>query len=328
MAVSLWALSGLAVIVPGTALRRATEEVDPVSHPHTDPPQPPEMPKHPDPPAMAYLPAAQPPNNRRGLIIGLVSAAAAMLLCGIVGCAGLGVYYLRQSAEHAAGAGAGTVDSDPSTPADPTGEKPTEQADSPAPATPASSTCGLVIPQARPGVIAVGPPDFANAPGQGIATMRITTNHGPIVVTMDRARTPCTVASFEHLAAANFFDQSSCHRLVTEGIFVLQCGDPTGTGQGGPDYQFADENLTGARYDRGVVAMANAGPGTNGSQFFIVFKDSTQSLPPDYTPFGEVTSGLDIVDRVAAAGHDDSYASTAGGGRPKNELRIQTVTLD
>jgi peptidyl-prolyl cis-trans isomerase B (cyclophilin B) len=177
---------------------------------------------------------------------------------------------------------------------------------------------------AQPEIKAVGVPAFEKAPRTGTATMRIATNFGPIVITMDRARTPCTVASFAHLAAKKFFDQTRCHRLVTSRFFVLQCGDPSGTGQGGPEYQFKDENLIGAKYTRGVVAMANAGPGTNGSQFFIVFRDSP--LDPINTPFGTVTAGLDVVDRVAAGGDDGS--SPGGGGKPKTEITLQTVTVD
>jgi peptidyl-prolyl cis-trans isomerase B (cyclophilin B) len=154
--------------------------------------------------------------------------------------------------------------------------------------------------------------------------MTITTNLGPLTITMDRSRTPCTVASMQHLADKHFYDGTSCHRLVTEGIFVLQCGDPKGDGTGGPDYQFDDENLTGARYTRGVVAMANAGPHTNGSQFFIVWRECP--LDPLYTVFGEVSAGLEIVDRVAAGGSDDSFGQ-AGGGRPHTPLTLQTVTV-
>jgi peptidyl-prolyl cis-trans isomerase B (cyclophilin B) len=175
------------------------------------------------------------------------------------------------------------------------------------------------------GTKAVGQPNFAAAPRTGVATMTIVTNQGELTISMDRAKTPCTVASFEHLAAKKFFDGTSCHRLVDEGLFVLQCGDPVGDGTGGSDYQFADENLAGATYRRGVVAMANAGADTNGSQFFIVYRYS--SLPPQYTVFGEVRTGMDVVDRVAAGGHDNAYAKIAGGGRPKLALTFRTVTV-
>jgi peptidyl-prolyl cis-trans isomerase B (cyclophilin B) len=149
----------------------------------------------------------------------------------------------------------------------------------------------------------------------------IATDRGDIVFEMDSAQTPCTANNLRSLAHFRYFDDTACHRLTTEGIEVLQCGDPTGTGSGGPGYSFADENLEGATYPRGTVAMANAGPGTNGSQFFLVYGDST--LPPNYTPFGRVTKGLEILDEVAAAGTDDSNG--AGDGRPKLPITIKTL---
>jgi peptidyl-prolyl cis-trans isomerase B (cyclophilin B) len=109
-------------------------------------------------------------------------------------------------------------------------------------------------------------------------------------------------------------------------MFVLQCGDPAGNGTGGPNYQYKDEIPPPfVEYKRGVVAMANAGPDTNGSQFFIVYDMSP--LPADYTVFGEVRTGMDVVDRVAAGGHDNAYASFAGGGRPKISLTFRTVKV-
>ena len=149
----------------------------------------------------------------------------------------------------------------------------------------------------------------------------IATDRGDIVFEMDSAETPCTANNLRSLAHFRYFDNTQCHRLTTEGIEVLQCGDPTGTGSGGPGYSFADENLEGATYPRGTVAMANAGPGTNGSQFFLVYGDST--LPPNYTPFGRITKGLEVLDKVAAAGTDDSNG--AGDGKPKLPITIKTL---
>lgn len=149
----------------------------------------------------------------------------------------------------------------------------------------------------------------------------IATNRGDIVFTMDSAEAPCTANSLRSLAGAGYFDDTPCHRLTTVGISVLQCGDPTGTGSGGPGYTFADENLEGATYPRGTVAMANAGPDTNGSQFFLVYEDS--SLPPQYTPFGTITEGLELLEEVAAAGSDE----TNGSGDGKPVLPVQITTL-
>jgi peptidyl-prolyl cis-trans isomerase B (cyclophilin B) len=151
-------------------------------------------------------------------------------------------------------------------------------------------------------------------------TATLTTSQGPIVLSLDTAGAPCTVNSFRSLAEADYFDGTTCHRLTTSGISVLQCGDPTGTGTGGPGYAFADENLEGATYPRGTVAMANAGPGTNGSQFFLVYGDT--SLPPNYTPFGTVTAGLEALDTVAAGG-----SNPPGDGKPVIPVDIMDVQV-
>ncbi|UWZ40833.1 peptidylprolyl isomerase [Dactylosporangium roseum] len=147
------------------------------------------------------------------------------------------------------------------------------------------------------------------------------TNLGAIGLRLFADRAPCTVNSFVHLARDDFYTDTPCHRLTTDGLWVLQCGDPGGTGTGTPGYQFGDENLptTLPPYPRGTLAMANAGPGTNGSQFFIVYKDS--DIPPDYTVFGEVTSGLDLLDRIAAEG----TATGTADGPPKLAVQITEI---
>jgi len=149
----------------------------------------------------------------------------------------------------------------------------------------------------------------------------IKTNRGDIVINLLNSKAPCTVNSFVHLASKSYFSNTNCHRLVTSGIFVLQCGDPTGTGSGGPGYRFADENLAGATYPAATVAMANGGPGTNGSQFFLVYKNT--KLPPNYTPFGTIVAGLNVIQKVAAAGTD----SKTGDGHPKEKVVIESVTI-
>ena len=152
----------------------------------------------------------------------------------------------------------------------------------------------------------------------------IVTNRGTVVIDLLNSKATCTVNSFVHLAIKKYFNGTKCHRLTTSGIFVLQCGDPTGTGRGGPGYKFANENLAGARYTAGTVAMANAGPGTNGSQFFLVYRNSL-SLPASYTPFGTVVKGLGIVQNVAKAGTDN--ANAPGDGHPKDKVIISRVTI-
>ena len=121
-----------------------------------------------------------------------------------------------------------------------------------------------------------------------------------------------------------FYDAVACHRLTTEGIFVLQCGDPKGDGTGGPGYQVPDENLPAAataNYPAGSVAMANAGPNTNGSQFFLVYEDTT--LPPGYTIWGTITAGLDLVRQIAAGG----VAGGGSDGPPSQSITIETATV-
>ncbi len=149
----------------------------------------------------------------------------------------------------------------------------------------------------------------------------IKTNRGNIVINLLNSKAPCTVNSFVYLAGQRYFNNTNCHRLTTSGIFVLQCGDPTGTGSGGPGYKFNDENLAGATYPAATLAMANAGPNTNGSQFFLVYKNT--SLPPSYTPFGTIVSGLGVVQKVAAAGTDNG----TGDGHPKEKVVIESVTI-
>ena len=149
----------------------------------------------------------------------------------------------------------------------------------------------------------------------------LETSQGQVAFDALTSAAPCTTNSFKHLAGKRYFDGTKCHRLTTMGIFVLQCGDPTATGMGTPGYKFDDENLSGATYPAGTIAMANAGPGTNGSQFFIVYRDT--QLPPAYTPFGKVTRGLDLVEKVAEAGSDN--ANGGGDGAPRTQVTLKSV---
>src|SRR5919202_647262 len=147
----------------------------------------------------------------------------------------------------------------------------------------------------------------AKAAVTGKIHLTLATSQGDLTLELNADDAPCTVNSFLSLTRSRYYDHTPCHRLTTAGIFVLQCGDPSGTGTGGPGYAFPDENLAGAKYPAGTLAMAN------GSQFFIVYKDTT--LPPSYIPFGKVTKGLDVADKVAKAGTDDSNGK--GDGKPK-----------
>jgi peptidyl-prolyl cis-trans isomerase B (cyclophilin B) len=179
-------------------------------------------------------------------------------------------------------------------------------------------------------------------------TATIKTNLGDVKLNLLNSKATCTVNSFVHLAKSGYFNDTQCHRLVTTGIYVLQCGDPYASGSaklncsstskvgsGTPGYEFANENLTGATYGAGTIAMANAGAGTNGSQFFIVYKDSTAGLTdsgqesPAYTPFATVSSGLNIVQNVAKAGSSCQVMEDgqATGGPPKDKVIINSVSI-
>lgn len=158
-------------------------------------------------------------------------------------------------------------------------------------------------------------------------TTTLTTSAGDLTLTLDGAAAPQAVASFVSLAESGYFDGTSCHRLTTSGIYVLQCGDPTGTGTGDPGYKFGPvENApTDDVYPTGTVAMARQGgdAGSMGSQFFLVYEDST--IPSDaaggYTVFGTITSGLDVVQAVADAGTQDG----SGDGSPATPVTIEGV---
>jgi peptidyl-prolyl cis-trans isomerase B (cyclophilin B) len=177
------------------------------------------------------------------------------------------------------------------------------------------------------------PPATPNLTAKYVAT--IATSRGTIVLDLFNKQAPCTVGSFVSLASQKYFNNTPCHRLTTSAIYVLQCGDPTGTGSGGPGYGFNSENLASLKevtvggsklavYPAGVVAMANTGqPGSNGSQFFVVYKST--ELGDAYTPFGQITSGLNIVQAVAKAGSDNSNGS--GDGHPKEKVQIESVTI-
>lgn len=153
------------------------------------------------------------------------------------------------------------------------------------------------------------------------------TNCGEIEIATDGVSAPLTVISMTYLVRRGFLDNSPCHRLTTRGIFVLQCGDPTASGSGGPAWEVPDENLpigSGNIYPAGSVAMANSGPNTNGSQFFIVYDDYSR-LGPNYTLWGRVIRGLDIVKAIAALGSDNSYR--AGDGFPVQPITIERAIV-
>ena len=193
-------------------------------------------------------------------------------------------------------------------------------------AAPATAPAGSVVcnyePSTRPAAKEVdAPPPVEPATGTASASIALT-DGGTIDVQLDRETAPCTVGSFVHLAQSGYFDDTPCHRITAAAsLSVLQCGDPSGTGTGGPGYTYADETNPDMVYPAGTLAMANGGPDTNGSQFFLVYKDST--LPPDYTVFGTITDGLDVINDIAAQGITGSGNATA----PVQPVTISTVTV-
>lgn len=192
---------------------------------------------------------------------------------------------------------------------------------------PAASEASKKVNPPRAGQVPTDPPEVS---------VSVATDQGNIGLQLDNAKAPCTTNSFASLAGQGYFNDTQCHRLTTsESLSVLQCGDPTGQGTGGPGYEFANEYPTNqyqpdnpalqspVLYPRGTLAMANAGPGTNGSQFFLVYKDS--QLPPNYTVFGTIDeTGLATLDKIAGAGVE-------GGGQdgaPATKVQVKTIQLD
>jgi cyclophilin family peptidyl-prolyl cis-trans isomerase len=152
-------------------------------------------------------------------------------------------------------------------------------------------------------------------------TAVVTTNMGTYSAVLDAAKAPGTVNNFVSLARNKYFDGITCHRAIPG--FMIQCGDPTATGSGGPGYKFADELPASGEYKIGSLAMANSGPNTNGSQFFVISGDQGVALPPSYTLFGQVTEGLDsTVVALDAAGNPSS-----NGMPPLKEIKIESITI-
>jgi cyclophilin family peptidyl-prolyl cis-trans isomerase len=215
----------------------------------------------------------------------------------------------------------------PTVGAAPTADAAAPTTDSPAAESPDGSCTFVPDTSGNPNLIDVGVP-AAQVPTDGTAALTMSTTAGPIHLTLDRATAPCASASFVHLAEQRFFDGSRCHREVNLETFgVLQCGDPTGSGSGGPSYRFAEEVTPTTSYPRGTIAMANTGqPASTGSQFFLCFTDT--ELAPDYTVVGSVDeSGLAVLDQIAAAGNDGSFDTSAGGGAPNTPVVITSMTV-
>ncbi|ORA35057.1 peptidylprolyl isomerase [Mycobacterium aquaticum] len=266
--------------------------------------------------------AAQERKRRLLTIVGAVVAAIV-----VIG-AGVGLYVANRDS------GSTTASAATTTPS--AAAEPAANGQLPAFVAPANLGADCQYPAAGEASKKVNPPRTGKVPTDpATVSVSVTTNQGNIGLQLDNAKAPCTVNSFASLAQQGYFNDTPCHRLTAGGLSVLQCGDPTGKGTGGPGYQFADEYPANqyqpdnpalqqpVLYPRGTLAMANAGPGTNGSQFFLVYKDS--QLPPNYTVFGKIdATGLATLDKIAAAG-------VAGGGqdgKPATDVELKSVLLD
>ncbi|WKD57566.1 Putative bifunctional phosphatase/peptidyl-prolyl cis-trans isomerase [Corynebacterium capitovis DSM 44611] len=280
----------------------------------------------------------------------------AALSAAVLIAAGGGIYYLARQGDE------GSVSATGESSASSTAEATTSEAAPAEPlalaratALPATVTCSYPASTSAASKDA-GTPPTENIAATGTATVKLDTSAGAIGMELDRSVSPCTVNAIEYLAGKGYFDDSVCHRLTTsEGLKVLQCGDPSGTGSGGPGFQFANEYPTdealdkidtstlpegisekeansytsqllqysgSVTYPRGTIAMANAGLGTNGSQFFLNYGDST--LPPLYTYFGKINDeGLATLDAIAQKGAEGGTAD----GAPAEEVRIRTATV-
>ncbi len=268
----------------------------------------------PDPTSQS-VPTPQAKRPSRGLIAVVLAAIAAVLVCGL-----LAVVFLLFRLGSNPGGGEG----------EPAGAPPAGQ-----------PSVGVAQPQAgtaqcrwlpegggNPHVKDVGlPPAEVPATGTPQATLRL--GQGAVTFELYADKAPCAVASLTYLAGKGYFDGTRCHRLVTEGIKVLQCGDPSGTGMGGPSYRFAEENLPthiAPPYPAGTLAMAKTQePSSTGSQFFIVWGDTP--IDPSYTVLGKVTAGLDVVQAIGAAGAVDQAGTAAGDGTPKSPVVVSALTV-
>jgi peptidyl-prolyl cis-trans isomerase B (cyclophilin B) len=198
----------------------------------------------------------------------------------------------------------------------------TSSSTSSSPTAAGTTNCTFTADGQQPAKDVTPPPSTTDLTGTVKAT--IDTSVGAFDATLDATQAPCTVASFVSLADQGFYDNTPCHRLTTQGIYVLQCGDPTGTGTGGPGYTIPDELSGTETYGPGTLAMANTGqPHSGGSQFFVVYKKTP--LPPNYTVFGTISPhSIRTVQKVAAAGVDNAFG--AGDGHPKDKVTITKVT--
>ena len=264
----------------------------------------------PHPGWLAAPPAGQAPPRRSSKIVPRLLGLLVVAL-GV----GLAVFLMRQE-----------MSDSPSAEPSPSSAPATSASASDAEPGPVATTSCDYLPSGDGAVVDVGLPP-AEVPAEGTVTLGMGTNFGPMRLVLDREVAPCAAASFVHLTEQGFFDGTPCHRLVTsDGLGVLQCGDPSGTGTGGPAYRYAEEVSPTTTYPRGTIAMAKAAaPGSTGSQFFLCFSDAV--LPPEYTVVGSIEDAdLAVLDAIAAVGSDGSNGPD--DGRPNEPVEITGMTVE
>ncbi|MFC9844099.1 peptidylprolyl isomerase [Streptomyces sp. NPDC060223] len=184
---------------------------------------------------------------------------------------------------------------------------------------PQASCSYTLTKRAKPSDVPVFDAEKAASP----MTATLVTNRGDVTLKVLTGDAPCTTNSFSFLARKGYFDGSECHRVTTQGIYVLECGDAKGDGKSDPGYFFADENLNGADYPAGTVAMAKVVPGRNGSQFFISYADPDFGMSSQWTPFAKVVGGMDVLRKIGEAGTSDGSTD----GRPQKPVVIESVVV-
>ncbi|OZM72436.1 peptidylprolyl isomerase [Amycolatopsis antarctica] len=261
---------------------------------------------------------------KRRKIVGIgVTIGAVMIIAGLV------VFVAtRERADVNADAGAQPGQEEQ---APPPVQIPTERAAMPQRPQPLADPVSCQYPAgAEPAAKPATPPAGEGIASTGTVSATVKTSAGDIPVTLDKALAPCTVNSFVGLAQQGYYNDTECHRLGTDGLQMLQCGDPTASGSGGPGYTVQDENFPELTYGRGVLAMAKtAQPNSGGSQFFMVYGDA--QLQPDYTVFGSISDeGLKVLDEVAKAGVDPAAAAQSqdGTGKPKTPVKFTEVSVN
>ncbi|MGY6652066.1 peptidylprolyl isomerase [Amycolatopsis sp. TRM77291] len=278
----------------------------------------------------------QPPpsSNKTVLWVGL-GALGLVVIVAVVAITGFVVtgYFLPDSKDTSAAVSSSSSPAPTSSSEDTTTQSPVNIPSSRVPmpkrSTPLADPTDCAYPADSTGSVPkkVNPPAAGPTPASGASEVTVKTTAGDIGLTLDRGLAPCAVANFLSLAQQGYFDGTSCHRLGTSGLQMLQCGDPEGSGMGGPGYTIPDEVFSGLRYGRGILAMAKRQePNSGGSQFFMVYGEA--ELPPEYTVFGSISdAGLQTLDKVARGGVDDSKGPGDGTGPPRIPVTFQSIAV-